>query len=495
MKYTSNYGFKKPEITDAVNIKDITDSFDKIDEKLKETQDDNTDLRSTFENLVATGLLEGGIEETLNQMEEQYAPRLTGVESQLASTAKKLNTSTAVKRPLVVFISDDAKKADVTVVAPTFEARNIPCNFAVITGKTDVDSGYLNSSEIQALKASGHGILSHSHSHVDLTTLTPEQLEADFDASQAKLKTILGEEVSGLAYPYGANNDTVVEIARKYFTHAYATGGEGYLLNEDYLDQYVIPRDVITYDTGATPRTLANIKTLIDRCKNEGKLLVYCIHASEFIGSYSANLTLLESVLDYIISIGIDVVTYDEAINEKGNVIDVGTFKTQYFKVSKSGAVNANNLYQILKHSIIFKNDDTTVTNSTPLTSFGKGIVTRTFVTAANAVGFPHGHQGTLWTYYLWDGTDYNYQIYVPSNSNYTYRRTWNRYSLVWNGWYVENQYANTTANRLTRAKVGTMYFDTTLGKPIWCKTAGVVAADGTVTTPAVWVDATGTVV
>ncbi len=83
MKYTSNYGFKKPEITDAVNIKDITDSFDKIDEKLKETQDHNIDLRSTFENLVATGLLEGGIEETLNHMEEQYTPRLTGVESQL----------------------------------------------------------------------------------------------------------------------------------------------------------------------------------------------------------------------------------------------------------------------------------------------------------------------------------------------------------------------------------------------------------------------------
>lgn len=40
MKYTTNYNFKKPELTDSVNIGDINDSFDLIDGKLKETQSD-----------------------------------------------------------------------------------------------------------------------------------------------------------------------------------------------------------------------------------------------------------------------------------------------------------------------------------------------------------------------------------------------------------------------------------------------------------------------
>ena len=73
-----------------MNIGDINDSFDLIDGKLKETQNDNIDLRGTFENLVETGLLTGGIEETLNQMETEYAPRLTTVESSLASKATRL---------------------------------------------------------------------------------------------------------------------------------------------------------------------------------------------------------------------------------------------------------------------------------------------------------------------------------------------------------------------------------------------------------------------
>jgi len=40
---------------------------------------------------------------------------------------------------------------------------------------------------------------------------------------------------------------------------------------------------------------------------------------------------------------------------------------------------------------------------------------------------------------------------------------------------------AGTTALRPTDAKVGYRYFDTTLGKPVWLKTA-----------PSTWVDATG---
>jgi predicted secreted protein len=46
-----------------------------------------------------------------------------------------------------------------------------------------------------------------------------------------------------------------------------------------------------------------------------------------------------------------------------------------------------------------------------------------------------------------------------------------------------------TTAQRPAKPKIGQIYFDTTLSKPIWCKTEAVVAGDGTITTPAVWVE------
>jgi hypothetical protein len=46
-------------------------------------------------------------------------------------------------------------------------------------------------------------------------------------------------------------------------------------------------------------------------------------------------------------------------------------------------------------------------------------------------------------------------------------------------------QRTGTTAERPSDAVVGTVYFDTTLSKPIWCKAIN----------PIVWVDGTGTVI
>lgn len=52
MKLTKWFNFKKPDPLDTVNINDINDSFDLIDEKLKETEDENKSLSSMFKNLI-----------------------------------------------------------------------------------------------------------------------------------------------------------------------------------------------------------------------------------------------------------------------------------------------------------------------------------------------------------------------------------------------------------------------------------------------------------
>lgn len=52
MKFTKNFNFKKPEPLDTVNINDLNDSFDLIDEKLKETEQENKRLDSTFKELI-----------------------------------------------------------------------------------------------------------------------------------------------------------------------------------------------------------------------------------------------------------------------------------------------------------------------------------------------------------------------------------------------------------------------------------------------------------
>lgn len=52
MRFTQWFKFKKPEPFDTVNINDLNDSFDLIDEKLKETVDENKNLLTMFKNLI-----------------------------------------------------------------------------------------------------------------------------------------------------------------------------------------------------------------------------------------------------------------------------------------------------------------------------------------------------------------------------------------------------------------------------------------------------------
>lgn len=69
----------------------------------------------------------------------------------------------------------------------------------------------LSSEEVVALRARGHIVGSHSHSHFDLASLPPDQARAEIRTGKAMLERILGEPVEHFAYPYGM---------RRHFTRA-----------------------------------------------------------------------------------------------------------------------------------------------------------------------------------------------------------------------------------------------------------------------------------
>jgi len=82
----------------------------------------------------------------------------------------------------------------------------------------------------------------------------------------------------------------------------------------------------------------------------------------------------------------------------------------------------------------------------------------------------------------------------VSSSSNFTFQeftsldrtRRWRRQwaeGSTWTSWLELTSHSGITTNRPTTVLVGRQYFDTTLGKPIWLKSAGI------------WVDATGATV
>lgn len=95
MKYTKNYKFKKPEPYDTRNINDINDSFDLVDAKLKETQDNNENLKATFEQLTINAgdsnaeIVAARRDNTAGTTFKSLPNRLDNFSSQLAQTANQ----------------------------------------------------------------------------------------------------------------------------------------------------------------------------------------------------------------------------------------------------------------------------------------------------------------------------------------------------------------------------------------------------------------------
>jgi len=73
---------------------------------------------------------------------------------------------------------------------------------------------YINADEVRALYA-GHEVAVHTAHHPDLTKLDDETLRRELEDDKAALEALCASDVVGMAYPYGAYNDAVVEAVRQ----------------------------------------------------------------------------------------------------------------------------------------------------------------------------------------------------------------------------------------------------------------------------------------
>jgi peptidoglycan/xylan/chitin deacetylase (PgdA/CDA1 family) len=109
---------------------------------------------------------------------------------------------------------DDGRIDNYEIVHPILESRNIPATFFIITNYTNQGfSNYMNWTQIEELKNSGHEIAAHTQNHHDLTTLTLSQAQTEIEGSKQDLQT-QGFTPITFSYPYGAWNNDVVNIVK-----------------------------------------------------------------------------------------------------------------------------------------------------------------------------------------------------------------------------------------------------------------------------------------
>jgi peptidoglycan/xylan/chitin deacetylase (PgdA/CDA1 family) len=118
-------------------------------------------------------------------------------------------------RPLVVTFDDGY--ADVfDNAAPVLGRLGMPATMYVITDRPSLqNSGFLRWRGVAQLERAGFDIGSHTVTHRALTSLSNEQVVEELVRSRTELERHLGHPVQWLAYPHGAVDARVVQIARR----------------------------------------------------------------------------------------------------------------------------------------------------------------------------------------------------------------------------------------------------------------------------------------
>mgnify|MGYP001552335979 FL=1 len=73
----------------------------------------------------------------------------------------------------------------------------------------------LGTDELKEMAASGISFGSHGHSHVELTTLSKEDVLAEMKTSRDKLEKLTGQTPLYISYPFGSFNDDVMTVAEE----------------------------------------------------------------------------------------------------------------------------------------------------------------------------------------------------------------------------------------------------------------------------------------
>src|SRR5437899_2173753 len=92
---------------------------------------------------------------------------------------------------------------------PVLDALKLSATFFPISGDLDEPDSSISRRDLEALAVAGHTIGCHTHTHPDLTTLSPQALEREVIGSKRVLEDALGRAIEAFCYPYGARNSVV----------------------------------------------------------------------------------------------------------------------------------------------------------------------------------------------------------------------------------------------------------------------------------------------
>ena len=417
-------------ITDAEQAKITADGADtKATQALANSENTQTQLDTIVINgdssveAAQARVDEKGVGHTT--LKDRIDDGFTKVTSQLNDTRElkgwELGSLGRKPQALLSFVTDDGRIEDYTIAAPIFNDEGVPFCLSVPTNEINTN-GKMTLEQLKELESQGHEIMSHSHDHTNLTTMTLAQAEQQLkDSKQWLLDN--GFKGNNFTFPNGGYNHALQTIAKKYFrsSRLIDRGHNLFPIESQGLQSYWISTRQNSQDEyGNTINTFEYYKAAIDDAVANKTYLIISFHSLDIFvtGNYQQ---LMKDVVAYA-KTKIPIVTVDEALDRIGNIVDVGIYSRlnnydNYYVVGCNGVVETS--------EVMLNEDD--FNPSTPPKEFPRGVsVVRTTSDSEGIAHAPNGKNGTLVTYKPTGGNvspGYTQQEYLLFQRNVTYKR------------------------------------------------------------------------
>ncbi len=219
----------------------------------------------------------------------------------------------AVKQPYVSITFDDGWASIYENGFPILERYKFPATLFVLTGSIGTN-GYMDWEQINVLSKLGKWeIASHTHTHPDLRTIKPDEVEYELKHSKGILMS-RGFKPVGFAAPHGSYNDEVLSLIKKHYSyHRKAWGGAEGFNDIENFDSYTISSIEIHHD-----KSFEEKKWIIDKAITENRYLVLLMHkvVKGQAKDYEIGAENLVKLLDYLKSKNVRVVTIADFLKE-----------------------------------------------------------------------------------------------------------------------------------------------------------------------------------
>jgi len=158
----------------------------------------------------------------------------------------------SAKKKQIIITFDDGYKDLISCVLPILKKHNFSATCFIVSSllgkenlwdvdkKNFVQKDLMNLNDTREWVDNGMFIGSHSHNHLDLTSLNNDKITDELTYSKKILEDKIGVKIKNFSYPYGKVNNLVYQKTKEIFEKATTTNRGRFDINNH--DFHLIPR-------------------------------------------------------------------------------------------------------------------------------------------------------------------------------------------------------------------------------------------------------------